>query len=90
MDVHTDPLLDQQTHGHIMRVFLTAYWARNLTAHHYTLEDDLYSDLYDRVYRAIYYAMLYTWEYAMQKGWVTGRQRPRDGRAGARVDGGGD
>lgn len=71
MDVHTDPLLDQQTHGHIMRVFLTAYWARNLTAHHYTLEDDLYSDLYDRVYRAIYYAMLYTWKYAMQKGWVT-------------------
>lgn len=70
-DVYADPLLDQKIQGHIIRVFLMAYWARNLTAHHYTLEDDLYGDLYSRVYRAIYYAMLYTWKYAMQKGWVT-------------------
>ena len=71
INIHNDPFLDQQTHGGIIRVFLTAYWARNLTAHHYTLEDELYGDLYSKVYRAIYYAMLYTWKYAMQKGWVT-------------------
>ena len=69
--VYKDPLLDQKIQGHIIRVFLIAYWARNLTAHHYTLEDELYGDLYSKVYRAIYYAMLYTWKYAMQKGWVT-------------------
>jgi len=70
MDVYTDSLLDQQIQGHIIRVFLIAYWARNLTAHHYTLEDDLYGNLYGRVYTAIYYAMLYTWKYAVQNGWV--------------------
>ena len=70
IDVNKDPLLDQKRQGHIIRVFLMAYWARNLTAHQYTLEDDLYGDLYGRVYTAIYYAMLYTWKYALQKGWV--------------------
>ncbi len=71
MDVHADSLLDQQTHGHAIRAFLTAYWARNLTAHHYTLEDDLYGHVYGKVYAAINYAMFYTWTYATQKGWVT-------------------
>jgi len=70
-DVYTDPLLDQVIQGHIIRVFLMAYWARNLTAHQYTLEDDLYGDLYGRVYTAIYHAMLYSWKHALQKGWVS-------------------
>jgi hypothetical protein len=67
-DVYTDPLLDQRIHGHTIRVFLIAYWARNLTAHQYTLEDSLYGDLYGIVYRAIHYAMFYTWKYALQEG----------------------
>ena len=69
-DVYADSTLDQQIHGHTIRVFLTAYWARNLTAHHYTLEDDLYGDLYGRVYRSTCHAIFYTWTYATQKGWV--------------------
>lgn len=69
-DVYNDSGLDERIHGHIIGAFLMAYWARNLTHHHYTLEDDLYSDLYGRVYRAAYYAMFYTWKYATQKGWV--------------------
>jgi hypothetical protein len=71
-NVDADLLLDQQIDGHAIRVFLVAYWARNLTGHYYTLEDDLYGDLYSIVYRAIYYALLYTWKYAIQtqKGWV--------------------
>jgi hypothetical protein len=70
LDIYTDPTLDAAVHGPAIRRFLIAYWARNMSGHYYTLEDDLYSDLYGIAYKSVLYAMLYSWGHARSKGWV--------------------
>jgi hypothetical protein len=64
-DVHTDPNLDD-----VVKMFLIAYRARNLVAHNYILEQDLYHGLYSIIYTAIIHALFYSWIYAKQEGWV--------------------
>lgn len=63
-DVYTDPNLDNT-----LKNFLIAYGGRNLLAHKYSVEDDLY-DVYCRVYQATIFALFYTWKYAVNNTWI--------------------
>ena len=69
-DIYTDASLNTHPHGNALRHFLIAYWARNLTGHHYTLQDDLYGELYGIIYRAVFFSVCYSWLLSRQNGWV--------------------
>jgi hypothetical protein len=67
-----DQTLDKLPH---LRVFLIAYWTRNLTSHRHpstnTLSHNLlYGQLGGRVFGAIFDCFFYAWTYAKQQGWV--------------------
>ncbi len=62
--VSKDDTLGNNSRGRVVRIFLIAYWARNLTGHYYTLEGDLYGGLSGNIITAIYYAFLFSWKKA--------------------------
>lgn len=54
-----------------LRIFLILYWARNLTGHYLSLDNDLYfSDLCREILQAIFDSLLYSWAYARSQKWV--------------------